>query len=198
MPELDDLDRQYLAALAEGADVTDLEARMDTIDAQRQARLSAPGALLAGALWYAEQGLRVFPLTPGGKVPLPGTHGCKDATSDPDAIRAWWAANPDYNVGIATGHLVDVIDLDGPQACAWAYTHPDVWPEIIGKVSTPRAGGNHWYVHATGAGNRAGMAPKIDYRGTGGYVVAPPSRTEVGTYRWIAPLTGLGVQAGAA
>lgn len=198
MPDLDDLDRQYLDTLASGGDTAPIEARMEAIDAQRRARLEAPGALLAAALWYAERGLHVFPLTPGGKVPLSGSHGCKDATDDPGRIAAWWEAIPDANVGIATGHIVDVIDLDGPKACEFAYAHPDMWPTVIGKVCTPRSGGNHWYVHATGAGNKAGMAPKVDYRGRGGYVVAPPSRTDVGPYRWITPLALPSPQAGAA
>jgi hypothetical protein len=36
-------------------------ARLDAEDAERDARLRAPGALAAAALWYAGQGLRVFP-----------------------------------------------------------------------------------------------------------------------------------------
>ena len=111
-----------------------------------------------------------------------------EATTAPDQIRAWWATNPDYNIGLATGHTFDVIDFDGPEGIALGYTRPELWPEIIGKVCTPRPGGNHWYVAPTGRGNRAGMLPHVDYRGKGGYVVAPPSRTDVGEYVWLMPL----------
>jgi hypothetical protein len=149
-----------------------------------------PG-LCASALWYANKGLHVFPVQAGGKQPYPGTHGCKDATTDQDQIRAWWTRWPDANIGIATGHLVDVIDIDGPPAGIKSWGRLKVenkLPPILGKVSTPRPGGNHLYVPATGRGNGAKVAPGIDYRGLGGYVVAPPSRTDIGHYVWYQPL----------
>lgn len=92
--------------------------------------------LLDTALEYARHGWAVFPLQPGGKMPLlpsvhPGDtpeareareackppvcgaigHGCWDATTDPATITAWWAAEPSANIGIATG-LSDLLVLD--------------------------------------------------------------------------------------
>lgn len=147
-----------------------------------------PAPLLGAALWYAEQGLPVFPLEPGGKRPLPGSRGCKDATTDPARIRAWWAGHPQRNVGLATGYLVDVIDIDGPAGVhSWAQLED--LPPVLGVVSTPRPGGSHLYVEATGDGNAAAMWPGVDYRGRGGYVVAPPSRNAQGVpYHWRRPL----------
>jgi hypothetical protein len=146
--------------------------------------------LLQSALWYAEQGLRVFPLTELSKVPRPGSRGCKDATSDPDQITTWWEAHPQANIGIATGHRVDVVDIDPPlgqksRCDLWETVFATIDNDNLGKVLTPRPGGMHIYVPATGDGNRAGIAPGVDYRGAGGYVVAPPSVTSVGRYRWL-------------
>jgi Bifunctional DNA primase/polymerase, N-terminal len=46
------------------------------------------------------------------------------------------------------------------------------------------------YLAPTGAGNRAGLLEHVDWRGRGGYVVAPPSRHVSGArYRWLRPLT---------
>ena len=154
-----------------------------------------PGPSTVGAaLWYATRGLPVFPIQPGAKTPYPGSHGCKDATTDPGVIAQWWGWYPDANVAIATGHRVDVIDFDGAQGhIDWGHKYPtwdDAEVTILGTVSTPRPGGMHVYVPATGAGNRAGYVGKhVDYRGLGGYVLVPPSRTEVGPYRWLQPLT---------
>ena len=158
----------------------------DTATAARRQAVSLGGC----ALWYAHLGLRVFPLQPHAKVPRPGSHGCKDATTDIEQIQAWWQAEPDANIGIATGYVVDVIDIDGPAGVA-SWAHLEGLPPLLGQVSTPRAGGVHLYVPATNGkrGNAARIADGIDYRGRGGYVVAPPSVNGNGKrYRWLRPL----------
>lgn len=149
--------------------------------------MTAPSHVGA-ALWYAEGGLAVFPLRPGTKVPLRGSRGLLDASQDPDRIRAWWTRWPSANVAVATGGLVDVIDVDPAGVTAWA--RQDDWPEPIGVVCTPRPGGAHLYVPAAGLPNTTGMAPGVDYRGRGGYVVAPPSRLtdRPHPYHWRRPL----------
>lgn len=136
--------------------------------------------LLGAALWYAEQGLKVFPLQAGAKIPHKLTRGFKDATTDEPTIRHWWATRPDSNIGVATGHLVDVIDIDGhagqcSRTAHWDDIFERVQADRLATVLTPRPGGMHLYVPATGDGNKAGILPGIDYRGLGGYVVAPPS-----------------------
>jgi hypothetical protein len=137
-------------------------------------------SLLSAALYYATQGLRVFPLSPGSKIPYKGSDGCLAATTNPELIRDWWDQDPDSNIGLATGYLVDVVDIDGP---AGQKSRVDHWEDIFGQVdsdkvavvSTPRPGGLHIYVPANGQGNAAAILPGIDIRGAGGYVLAPPS-----------------------
>jgi hypothetical protein len=199
-----------LAAYRAALNVNDLDraetigARLDVDDVTREARLRQTGALRYAALFYASLGLAVFPVTSGQKVPFPGTHGFKDATSDPDTIAAWWARWPTANVALATGIAFDVIDIDGPPGYrSWAQVRLDgtgfVPPVTIGTASTPH--GRHLYVAATGRGNTANLLPAIDYRGAGGYVVAPPSVLACcgWGYRWLEPLAlGPWAPAGAA
>ena len=166
----------------------------DLLDRMEPPRFS----LALSALWYASHGLHVFPLTPHSKKPLPRSHGLDDATIDAAQIQTWWRQRPEANIGIATGHRFDVIDFDGPDAhVAWGKRYPtwdDADVQVCGTVSTPRPGGLHVYVPATGAGNSAGLVPGVDYRGLGGYVVAPPSVLDeqddqvAGIYRWLRPL----------
>lgn len=184
------------------ADVeTDLRTAIDTGDqglidhlgdqVDNLTRPRATPTVLASALWYAEVlNLHVFPIQPGVKLPYKGTRGFKDASTDADVIRGWWEQWPDSNVAIATGHLVDVVDIDGAlgqqSRCAnWAM-FADL--HVIATVSTPRAGGMHLFVPASGLGNKAGLLPGVDYRGEGGYVLAPPSHTVDGVYRFLQPL----------
>lgn len=168
-----------------------------------------PVPLISAALYYAEHGLPVFPLQPGSKIPMKGSRGCKDATCDPDRVRAWWTVTPEANIGLATGHVVDVVDIDGPagqksRVEMWESTFERIDADAVAKVLTPRPGGLHVYVPTTGMGNSAGIAPGIDVRGTGGYVVAPPSVLDdrpgqsAGRYRFLGDATALTTLAGRA
>jgi hypothetical protein len=169
-------------------------------------------ALLAAALDAAERGWPVLPLRPGGKRPaLHGEDACtrtgpcssghvkweQRATTDPDRIGAAWSAGP-FNVGIATGPAgLLVVDLDKPKGNSNADTPCGVTTftalcERTGHtVPTTRiirtaGGGRHLYFTApagTRLTNTAGtLAPLVDTRAHGGYVVAPGSTTPAGTY----------------
>jgi hypothetical protein len=217
--KLEQIEKQLFDAIDRG-DVDNLDKLAKLMDELEPPKAKA--TILQAALWYASIGLPVFPLGVGGKFPIfknphaEGTteratckgecgkvgHGCHDATTDPEVIRGWWANNPDFNVGIATGHIFDVVDIDGPEGHKHRSDHwDDIFAKVdadsVGKVLTPRPGGMHIYVPATGDGNSTNVAGlnKIDYRGQGGYVVAPPSTISEtfakangwapGPYRWL-------------
>jgi Bifunctional DNA primase/polymerase, N-terminal/Primase C terminal 1 (PriCT-1) len=141
--------------------------------------------LLHAALNYAELGYPVFPCAPGGKVPLT-SHGFKDATTDADRIEAWWKEHPDANIAVSTAGLL-VVDVDGAD---------NPWPEdparaqelARGPVSlTPGGGRHHVFRQPTGrtCRNTTGrIAPGVDTRADGGYIVVPPSVVEGKAYRW--------------
>lgn len=189
---LGELEAAVIDAMARGDWdlVAALEPQVEALEVTRQF------SLLSSALWYASVGLWVFPLQPRLKMPYRGTRGLKDATTDPEMIQTWWSYKPDSNIGIATGHVVDVIDIDGPKGVkSWAASeHLPMrgdanWEDVLGVVATPRPGGSHLYIKATGVGNKAAIEPGIDIRGLGGYVVAPPSVNEEGvSYKWRQPL----------
>jgi hypothetical protein len=177
--------------LGDEAGIVTLTALIPTLEQPR-----TPAPLGGAALWYALHGFRVFPLQRGSKVPLRGSRGCKDATTSVDTVAAWWKTHPHANIGLATGHRVDVIDIDGYTGTAqWCSLLAEIHaagedpPEVLGVVSTPRPFGAHLYVPAlAGRGNKAALLPGIDVRGTGGYVVAPPSMNAQGAYSWLTPL----------
>lgn len=54
----------------------------------------------------------VFPLAAGTKVPLAGSRGVRDATSERRQIDRWRAESPTANIGIATGNGLVVLDVD--------------------------------------------------------------------------------------
>jgi hypothetical protein len=200
------------AALDRGDDdaVRDLTALVEDLEAEEDERLRRAGALRSAALWYASQGIAVFPLLPRDKRPLFGRahrkgepgydtchgecgrdgHGLYDATLDPVRIDRWWQQRPDANVGAPTGHHFDVIDIDPPHGYMSLAKLRDEGkiPPTIGRALTGRRG-IHLFIRPTGDGNGAKVRPGVDYRGLGGYVALPPSISATGNrYAWTEPL----------
>lgn len=83
--------------------------------------MSTRDELLKAALRYRSAGWPVFRCQPGKKIPVDGSAGFKDATTDLAKIRAWWRSDP-YNVAIPTGTATaDVLDVDvKPDGSGWA------------------------------------------------------------------------------
>jgi hypothetical protein len=139
------------------------------------------GRIGQAAMRYVELGWKVFPCRAGAKQPAT-THGLLDATGDLDRVAAYWARVPDANVAIRTGQEsgIIVIDIDsdtgGFDSLAALEAAKGSLPTTA-SVVTPR-GGQHFYFRHPGheIRNTAGIvAPGIDIRGDGGYVLAPPS-----------------------
>lgn len=156
-------------------------------------------SLSIAALGYARAGIPVLPIhtpIPGGgcscpdlNCASPGKHprvrrGVHAATTDPDVITAWWARWPTANVGLRTGVLIDVCDIDVPDARRSITALLDRTCARGPLVATGR--GWHLWVAATGLGNHAGILDGVDWRGRDGTVVAPPSLHACGVpYRWV-------------
>lgn len=173
---MDTLEARYVKACIAGnlGQRARLETELDEAGRTHNARLGAPGALKAAALWYARQGVAVFPCEPRGKRPLTA-HGFKDASTEPGVIGSWWTFTPDANIGASTGRLFDVIDIDGREGVASVYGGDVTLPPEIGHSLTSRPAGHHVFIAPTGRGNKASFMPGVDYRGAGGYVILPPS-----------------------
>lgn len=148
--------------------------------------------LASAAVSYAELGWPVFPVEPKGKRPLGRLvpHGLKEATTDVDVVMRWWRSASKANVGLATGHAFDVLDIDSEEAHRALRRaialQPEGAPTIDGPTCDTGGGGWHVYVQPLGIGNKAGLlGEKLDWRGAGGYVVAPPSVHPSGKrYTW--------------
>lgn len=146
-----------------------------------------PDLLLASALRYAELGYRVFPCKPNAKTPLTA-HGVKDATTDEDQIVRWWTATPTANVAIDTTGAC-VLDLDPGATCL--AEGRDLLQQGVPVAKTPRGGLHAWWRQPDGEHwrNTVGkIAPNVDTRCDGGYVLAPPSVVDGKPYIWIAEL----------
>lgn len=161
---------------------------------------------LEAALGYIRRGLAVLPLHMvqyGGVCSCgkkncgsPGKHpltenGVHDASKDAAQVRAWWDRWPNANIGIATGAAsgIFVIDVDGEageESVAMLEADygelPRTWEQLTG------GGGRHIVFKRPAlekVGNRVRLAPGLDVRGDGGYIVAEPSNHVSGRhYYW--------------
>jgi hypothetical protein len=136
------------------------------------------------ALAFASQGVEVLPLKPREKIPLGrlAPNGCKSATTDEALITRWFEAEPHANLGIAMGGKLRLLAVDvDPRAGGDASLHDlieahgDAWLETF----TVKTGGlgNHFLFRLPEdvEVHRAKIAPGVDIKAAGGFLVAPPS-----------------------
>lgn len=140
--------------------------------------------LLQAALEYAGLGYSVFPCACGDKVPLT-PNGCLDATTDEDQIIEWWEQTKFANIGISTQGLL-VVDIDGSDN-EWL-NNTEIMEILSSGAMSQTPGGRHFIFRQppdTEFKNTTGkLAPKVDTRADGGYIVAPPSMIGPKAYQW--------------
>ena len=126
------------------------------------------------ALRLADDGFATFPCNRSKAPACP--HGFRDASTDAAVIRALWQRHRGELVGVATGAVSNlaVLDIDAKHAEAhsWWETHRTQLPQT--RTIRTRSGGLHlWYRDAPGLRCSVSMiAPGVDVRATGGYVIA--------------------------
>lgn len=120
------------------------------------------------------------------KAPLT-KNGLLDATVNAAQIKAWWRKNRDAAIGIATGVVWDVLDVDVKNDIDGRVHLP--YLQRLGllngckKVARTPSGGFHLYFKAAhGLTNRASATLGLDVRAAGGYVLAAPSYIETEEY----------------
>lgn len=154
-----------------------------------QERANPAAAALGDALRLAANGLPVFPCLSNKRPACP--HGFKDATADPDAIRRLWQRHPGPLIGVPTGEAsgIFVVDIDSakhPEADEWLERHH--LPRT--RRHRTQSGGLHLlFKHRAGLRNsESRLAPGVDTRGEGGFIIWWPLALGLGADHTIAPL----------
>lgn len=149
------------------------------------------------ALALAAEGFHVFPLIEGSKLPAIDAFPTK-ATRDEATIRRWWTCpvlgvELDRNIGISTSRFGDnqallVVDVDTKKG---KNGHDEILRlEIEGydfpatrRQSTPSGGAHYVYVVPRPVRQGANVvAPGLDVRSAGGYIVGRGSDVPLGPY----------------
>lgn len=152
---------------------------------------AAENPVLVAAVEYAKSGWHVLPCRAGSKAPAT-QHGFKDATSKAVEIVRFWQRTPQANVGIATGIVsgLFVLDVDprngGDESLAELVgSHGELPATVTAKTGS---GGRHYYFRLPDGVDLgcSVLADGLDLKGTGGYVVGPPSVLDSGgSYSWV-------------
>lgn len=144
-------------------------------------------SLAVAARSLASAGVPVFPCLADEKRPLT-RRGFLDASSNAAHVAEWWSHTPNANIGIPTGAAsgVVVVDVDvhGPTdgRVAWKRAADAGLVNGAGLLVRTPTGGTHAYFPATpGREQRSWQAAAagIDFRGDGGYIIAPPSQRTI-------------------
>lgn len=134
------------------------------------------------ALFWASKGYPIFPCREKddafGNVKTPLTKsGFKDATTDLQKIKEWWTKYPTALIGYAVPENKLIIDVDPRNGgdINDVITRFGQLPNTP-TVLTPSGGQHYYFTTDTPLRNTASkLAPGIDTRGTGGYVILPGS-----------------------
>lgn len=159
--------------------------------------------MIKAALWYAEHGFPVFPVHspldgrcscgrsdcqhPGKHPRTP--HGFKDASPDPARIIEWWGNWPRANIGMPTGAGTGllVVDIDpqhgGEESLNLLFSKYGRFPDTAEQITG--GGGRHFVFRYPAIAVPKTLAPGIDLKGEGGYIVVAPSVHPSGNaYQW--------------
>jgi hypothetical protein len=134
----------------------------------------------------AARNWRLFPVRARGKQPLindwPG-----QATTDRGHLAAWAKRFPGCNWGVATGPEsgIFVLDVDGEQGLAAVMEFQRSGRALPRTLTAQTGKGSHayfcWPAGLDLRNSASKLAPSLDVRAAGGYVVVPPSVHPSGT-----------------
>lgn len=104
--------------------------------------------------------------------------GFYDATKKAAAIQAWWNGSPDSLVAVPTGSKTGIvaIDYDGSEGAKWYEAHRERLPPT--QTHKTRRGGHLLFAYPLTeevASRNNGVAPKVDVKADGGYVIWWPA-----------------------
>lgn len=154
--------------------------------------------ILDAALSYMDKGYPVIPAKPTDKRPaLPEWTSYQKTKPTRDQIVKWFTDTPDTMLGFVTGKVSNLLVVDCDTEEAYEWLQEQISDTLLTPIArTPRGGRHVYFTYPEGSGLTVGadVRPEIkglDFRGEGGFIVAPPSTNGTGgAYQW---LDGLGI-----
>lgn len=140
-----------------------------------------PRSELDWALGYLGLGWGPIPLRPRDKRPLVSWEEFQARRPDSSEIQQWFGRWTKANIGVITGQISGLVVLDIDPGHDGENSLADLERQY-GKLaetveSRTGGGGRHLYFQYPGfpVRNRTAVAPGLDVRADGGYIIVPPS-----------------------
>ena len=131
--------------------------------------------MIKAALQYLKMGFSIIPVQKN-KKPLIAWEQFQKRRATEQEVRGWFKEKYESQIAIVTGSIsgLVVIDIDDPTAGEIDRLIPE---ELTVPTAATPGGGFHLYFKAPSEtmSNNTGTVKGCDFRGEGGYVVAPPS-----------------------
>jgi Bifunctional DNA primase/polymerase, N-terminal/Primase C terminal 1 (PriCT-1) len=142
---------------------------------------------------YMGRGWSTIPIRAGDKRPLVRWEEFQHRHPSQAEARGWCCQWPEAGIGVVTGAIsgLVVVDVDaghgGDESLEQLEREHGPLPTTL-ECRTGGGGRHLYFAHPGGlvVRNKVGLAPGVDLRGDGGYVVAPPSLHASGLrYAWL-------------
>jgi len=144
------------------------------------------------ALEYIEEGRSIIPIRNGTKKPLAAWEQFQRVAATPEQVEEWFKKWPDAQIAMVTGLVSGVAVIDGDSKAGNIWIKQNL-PRTTVYQKTPN--GAHVFYRTNGrpVKNKVRIAPDVDVRGDGGYVLIAPSKHPSGKiYELVFPVEGSG------
>lgn len=128
------------------------------------------------AMSYLARGWSVLPCGKN-KIPVIPWKFLQERYPTEQEVRSWFDKYPDAQVGIVTGKISNLTVVDFEKGA-----DPSDFPQNTLIAKTGGSGYHYFYLFDEGMNNKARIKDLVDIRSEGGYVVAPGSCSEKGSY----------------
>lgn len=133
---------------------------------------------------YVKEGWSLIPLRPKSKEPLILWQEFQKRIASLEEVKGWLTKWPEMNLGVTTGKLSSlvVVDLDGMEGKKFGIQN-NLNSSVVNLTGNGKQVFYKWTEHVDNSVKK--IAPGVDIRGDGGYVVVCPSVHPNGKrYRW--------------
>jgi hypothetical protein len=138
------------------------------------------------ALKYFELGYSVIPVKED-KTPFIKWEPYQKKKASKEEIKGWFTKFGEPNIALITGEISDLFVVDTDTPASIEQVQNSLPENIVTPIQqTPHGGKHFFFKHQEGFSNRARLAPGVDIRTTGGYVVVEPSSNGNGQHwTWV-------------